>query len=225
MIGLGFGNFQAVTQEPFSFGNALQFDGVNDYVSLTSLTISGDLTLNFWVKTNNLLTTVKGVFSNSATNDFIWFDNTTLRFAVDGVPTNFAITSFIDTNWHMVSIVRNSTNATLYIDGSFVSTLACSVGDFTIDYIGILGVGFSINSTVDEVSVWNTALSSTDIANLYNEIDGVGQGDYATNYSPANLQAYWRMNGSGTDTTAVDEQGNYDGTLNNFPASGMWVAH
>jgi hypothetical protein len=34
MIGLGFGNFQSVTQEPFSFGNALQFDGVNDFLGI-----------------------------------------------------------------------------------------------------------------------------------------------------------------------------------------------
>ena len=33
------------------------------------------------------------------------------------------------------------------------------------------------------------------------------------------------MNESGTDTTATDETGNYNGTLNNFPTSGMWVAH
>ena len=37
MIGLYSANSQSITAQPFSFGDALQFDGVNDFVSFSQM--------------------------------------------------------------------------------------------------------------------------------------------------------------------------------------------
>jgi len=230
MIGLGFGNFQAVTQAPFSFGNALRFDGANDNVTFSTISLT-EGTISFYVnpKQNNYLRVIgaDGSANFSYINPQIGFSK--VLFRVNSAANQVFFTDPIgmtQNNWYHIVCTFNSTTANCYVNGQ-----ACAENPFSLSAtsqtVQFVNMGRLWNTTnysqhiTDELAIWNTVLSATDVANLYNS----GNGDYATNYSPDNLQAYWRMNGSGTDTIAVDEQGNYDGTLNNFPASGMWVAH
>ena len=74
---------------------------------------------------------------------------------------------------------------------------------------------------MDEAAVWESSVATQqNVTDLYNSGNGALASDII-----ASPTAYYRMNESGTDTTATDETGNYNGTLNNFPTSGMWVAH
>ncbi len=225
MIGLGFGNFQSVTQEPFSFGNALQFDGVNDYVSFDGINLSEGC-ISMWYKTP----IAGGVFllsgdDSDTNNEFeIWARANRAYIAVErqGVLNTTLNTPSQSLNtWHHVFLKLTTNQVSLWFDGQASSQNPINLaGDFSIKRMAARSsLASTSNVVLDEVAIWNTAFD------LPNNLYSTGNGDYATNYSPENLIAYWRMNGSGTDTTAVDEQGNYDGTLNNFPASGMWVAH
>ncbi len=70
------------------------------------------------------------------------------------------------------------------------------------------------NGQMDEVAIWNKALSQSEISSLYN--DGIirdvryNSGDYS---SKDNLKAYYKMEGSGN--TLTDSSGNNkDGTIN-----------
>jgi len=208
---------------PFSFGNALQFDGINDNVTFTNIPLSSysNASFNFWFKIN---TFGADVLWGSGADNLINFpraiSTTIMRVGREvGGFFDFVVPDF-STGWHMCTITKSGTSYRLYLDAVESSSGVQTInGTVNLNRTGTTYGYF--DGLYDEVSIWNTELSATDVANLYNS----GNGDFATNYSPANLQAYWRMNGSGTDTTAVDEQGNYDGTLNNFPASGMWVAH
>ncbi len=217
-------------QEPFTFGNALQFDGVNDYVDISELSLSGEFTISMWINSARFTANQAPLLGHNTNNvDYFEFrGNSSVRLRNSAGITNFAMPALSTGVWYNYIFTRDaSNNVRTYINNVESSTGSLSnSGTYNIENIGAhIAFGWESQGTYDEVAIWNTELSPTDRAALFNEIDGVGQGDFATNYSPANLQAYWRMNGSGTDTTAVDEQGNYDGTLNNFPASGMWVAH
>ena len=210
-------------QEPFSFGNALQFDRVNDYVSYSTISGLTNATVNVWINTSyNWHQSYISLNGNIPYMGFRQSGNVIFYQTSAGESSFSANGLFTLNNWHMITITKSGSNIRCFIDGneSGSGTLVNS-GALTLNILGDGWNGY-FEGLCDEVSIWNTALSATDIANLYNS----GNGDYATNYSPANLQAYWRMNESGTATTAVDSSGNgNDGTLNNFPASGMWVAH
>ena len=75
---------------------------------------------------------------------------------------------------------------------------------------------------MDEIAVWNgVSATAQNAVDLYNS----GNGALASSIIP-NPTAYWRLNESGTDTIAIDSGGSgSDGTLNNFPTSGMWIPH
>ena len=66
---------------------------------------------------------------------------------------------------------------------------------------------------IDEVAIFNSALSASDITAIYNS----GTPDDLSSYSPV---GWWRMgdNDGGTGTTITDQgSGGNDGTLTNGP--------
>ena len=231
MIGLYSANSQAITSAPFSFGNALESDGVDDVVDInTPFTISQG-TIAFWFKplqTNyNRVISADGSTNLSYINPRIGFNQVLFRLnnSVNQLFFTDPIGMSIGT-WYHVVCSFNSTTANCYINsvGSVENPYSLPV---TSQSFQIYNLGRLWRTTVyskhiiDEIAIWDVVLTSTQISNLYNS----GNGDYATNYSPANLLAYWRMNGTSGDTIAIDEQGNYNGTLNNFNTSTCWVAH
>lgn len=231
MIGLGFGNFQAVTQAPFSFGNALQFDGANDFVSLSPEinTPNVDFTFSYWVKHRSSVSSLKPhlrPLTSGTTFIGMLSSNTKVRFTTIASSTaDFTIPSVADLGWHhIVFSYQHGVGTRCYFDGvESVTGLKVFNQSCNLNAFGIYSTTTYSDINLDEIVVYNGyAASLSDAQALYN----LGNGEFPSVAIPSQTPtAYWRMNGSGTDTTAVDEQGNYNGTLNNFPASGMWVAH
>ncbi len=210
----------------FSYGNALQLDGVNDYVSFSNITLS---TASSWtIKFMHKGTQGIGVFGNSATAGFI-------QLVADGrvIINNLFGLSVISFN----NPARNTSTWYEYVITCTPTTLRCYVNsvESTSGGVSVVSVSGSINQigrrqtgasylsgTIDELAIWSgVALSGTQITSMYNG----GAGDYAFNYSPSNLIAYWRMNGVSGDGIATDVNGTYNGTLNNFNTAACWVAH
>jgi hypothetical protein len=78
-----------------------------------------------------------------------------------------------------------------------------------ITYIGRYGNGYYWSGAIDEVAIWDKALTSGDIENLYNAGYGLtnasaNSDDYS---SLTGLQGYWRMN-EGEGITLSDASGN-----------------
>lgn len=199
-------NRRVVDGAPFSFGNALQFDGVDDLVEI-NYSITGDYSISMWINYTGVnrvlfataLTTGIGLFFSS-TSTYLWNVNISVSPPSPGLKHIF--------------IKRQGSTTKYFIDNVELlntSTLPGLNGNKNIYGFGGYNV-YRYTGTINEVAIWDTALSATDIANLYNS----GSGDYATNYSPANLQVYYRCNEDDGATTLIDEQGNYNGTLINF---------
>ncbi len=74
--------------------------------------------------------------------------------------------------WHHVAVVRDgSNNIHFYIDGEFDSTAAATqeIGGGGFTYIGTSpGVEQDFDGAIDELAVWNTDLSRSDIKLIYN---------------------------------------------------------
>ncbi len=174
---------------------AFLFDGVNDVVVVPDsddLDLTGDMTLELWVKQtefDNVFHTVisKGgidendnelavflmVFQNAT--PIFYFKDTAGVFIEKGGPT------FEDFSWHHYAYVRQGNQHIIYADGfdfgweSFTNPPASSAGlpltigaqynnspSSTTDYRRFFG------GEVDEIGVYNRALSEAEIQNIYN---------------------------------------------------------
>jgi hypothetical protein len=211
-------------------GYALSLDGVNDYVSVphnASLN-AYPLTISAWVKTSRNAAVADGVISKyidaSANGYSLFLYNGRVRGYYFRNSANYVWDGSLgldggviaDGAWHHVAFLVDAAGGRLLVDGVVRATLP---------WTGIPGattstVGFQIGrywtystaflGQIDEVSVWNMALTTAQIqAKMHQRLTG----------SEANLAAYWPFERSGA-YAATDESnhGNF-GTLVNGATS------
>jgi hypothetical protein len=158
---------------------ALDFDGVNDRVSLGSaIVLSAPFTVSVWAEiysTGN--TTLLG--DNTTTNSFFLssFSSRVRARTVSGVQVQSAIITS-NTGWHHIMAVCNAANlVTLYVDGSSTGTPATATSPAT--NISTIGCASQINQFIamrtDDIRIFTAALDATDIAYLYNSGNGRGR--------------------------------------------------
>jgi hypothetical protein len=218
--------------------HALDFDGVNDYVSATSpvtvISPSTNLTFMAWVKPS--ATGLQDILSLGSPNSTEVAElrlNNLNQVEYGRNPATWqSVTSAnsIGTgSWTHVAVVQSGTNVQLYINGVPDSTGSItSATNLSNIYLGSRRYSGAndqfFNGQLDEVSIWNTALSSTQIQDYMNRSLA---GD------EAGLVSYYRMdygtaNGNNAAfTTLYDITANANhGTLNNFALTGTtsnWV--
>ena len=211
---------------------ALNFDGANDYIDCgndVSLRVTPNLTVSAWFKTS---TSQIGKLINrdglaSGTRDYALYQNATnLQFWVSqsGNITETVLTSTgftaNDGNWHHAVGVCNGTNIELYIDGVLnVSGTNSIAGINTSTYINEIGsrttgTGNFFNGSLSNFSIWNAALTSAQVTELYNE----GVPSNLNNHSAySNLVSWWQLgsnssfNSSLNQWTCIDEKGTNTG--------------
>lgn len=222
MFGLNLGaTSSSASGAVFEFGNALSFDGVNDYVSIGSpVSMSSEATVNMWVKFSDLNTRIISDTSNTAV---IWTPtSTSVRVYCGGNFQDFVVPSMSLGTWYMLTATRDAANGwRVYLNGTeSTSGLQVRSGTFNVNRLGNLGTTYS-DIVLDEVSILDgTTASNIQIASLYNSGNGAN-----ANTVLGSTSLYYRLNGSGTDTTAIDDSGNSNtGTLVNFTGT-YWVEH
>jgi hypothetical protein len=166
-------------------GKGLVFDGGNDYVEVgnaTSLNITGDLTLGAWVKTNNAGTT--GILGKDETDSqdkympyTIYLSSGKIRFMMGNSSTTYSAISNtvldIDTWYHVVATV-SGTKMQVYIngiaDGSDTTFAGTRYSNSLPLYVGkYYSGGLYFNGTIDDVKIYNYALTEDDIRQEYNQ--------------------------------------------------------
>jgi len=203
---------------------ALSLDGDGDYVDMSNDYVLGDndFVISLWL--NNLVqsvtwTDVLGQWSSGIGNEsfLIAYDtDRVLKFlyTTNGNTDIFALTAptaFTLNEWLKLDIVRDGTTMKMYIDGIEVDSYNAGT-DSIYDSTRTLRLGarsasadFNFNGLIDEVCIWNRALSQAEI--------------YATMHSPLKgnedgLVAYWRFDEAPGSTIAHDSSGNGNhGTL------------
>jgi len=168
------------------FNKALQFDGVDDYVdcgSSKSLDVVDHLTLAAWVKhkpNNDGYIIMKndvgdvmrqyGFLDYPSENKYIKFFCHT---AAAGRPQNLTSpqnTSVDDDKWHHVAITIDYPNLKFFIDG--VDKVTHQLPDHMISVDTSVWIGkrkpnnFPLNGIIDEVAIFNVALSESDINHI-----------------------------------------------------------
>jgi len=196
---------------------SMSFDGTNDYIDAgTGLgnslgnSYSGDLSISIWFKATSI-GTADGLFSiNNGNGVFgpiqIYFYSNRLYFRVQPTQSgwNYISIPFTDTtSWHHLTVVYKSgsqSNSKMYLDGADISTNSGGSFPTTLDFDGIktlIGYYYSdsylFNGSIDEVAIWNTALTSTQVSEIYNATDTNLTKDLTT-VSGSNL-IYWNRMG------------------------------
>jgi glucose/arabinose dehydrogenase len=201
----GTGNGGAITGAAWStqgrFGNALQFDGVDDRVVVadaSSLDLSGGMTLEAWVRPTlgTGWRTALAKESGDTVAYSLYSNRTTLVPAtevnLDGRTRAANGTTAVPlTTWTHLASTYDGTTLRLYVNGTQVGTLgrtgvmAPSAGPLSIGGNAVHGEWFQ--GLLDEVRVYNRALSAAEIQTDMNA--RVGVPDTQAPGAPGNLQA------------------------------------
>ncbi len=221
--------FQA-SNHAFKFANALEFDGVNDYVNVTR-PVGDDFTIEYWVKTTQVGTEGSMWYSGvgivdaevgGGTNDFgTALNGSKLAFGIGN--TDYSIisnASINDGTWKHIAVTRTKSSGAIaiYINGVLDKTGTCSnYGTLNApSFVRLGGMQTATNyfdGALDDIRFWNVVRTQAQIAaNMNKELNG----------DEAGLVAYFKCNQglpnitNTSITTLYDETTNYHTTLTNF---------
>ncbi|MFA7171216.1 MAG: LamG domain-containing protein [Candidatus Paceibacterota bacterium] len=199
-------------------GTGMVFDGVDDYVDCgddESLNFgTGDFSVELWFKsstggsgTNRFIVTKYGT---GYTQSYMFYQDTGDQFVFRIIDLNVGIKviSYDDYNdgiWHNAIGIRNGDNLYLYVDGILVdSNTGAATYNISNDRklrIGARDIDSSLlpfNGSIDDVRIYNRALSEDEIRQLYNQKKPVLEMNFD----------------EGSGTVAHDESfNNYDGAI------------
>ncbi|QNR25456.1 LamG-like jellyroll fold domain-containing protein [Croceimicrobium hydrocarbonivorans] len=219
--------------------NALDFDGIDDQVTVASASgqISGGtgMTLSMWVNPTTVSTGWPDFdgyagFRNETNADFYILQlggtDVEARFRNSG-GTVYTITanSALNLNsWNHFVLTYDGSTLSLYQDGTFVSSIpatgsfSSSSETFNLGFLPFSGNNFMFDGQLDDVGLWNRALSSTEVNTLYNAC-GMDLTDPSLKLSYEFNQGTAGGSNSGI-SSLTDSKGNINGTLSNFTLSG-----
>jgi hypothetical protein len=160
-----------------SNGGTLVFDGINDYVTATTVTkslLNRSFTMSLWFNSSSSsnmgLFSIEGNIDDGAPYLILQKNNTTLRWLVNNT---YQMTNTILLNtWYNVAITYNGTVWNVYINGALSNSYTGSdVGGGSAYYL-FLANGYPAYADVKipHFVAYNNPLSSTDILNNFNAL-------------------------------------------------------
>lgn len=176
----------------------------SEYLSITDgsqsgLDITGDFSISLWASIETFtggdkcLVAKWKTTTNDRSYDMCITSNTTvrLRTSTDGSASSSAsiTTATINTGtlYHWV-FTKSGTTATLYRDGSSVSTGTVDssqfngAADFTVGAVG--NPANYMDGIIDEVGIWDRALTSDEVSDLYNGGSGLSYDNFTSAFTP-----------------------------------------
>ncbi len=210
--------------ETFSNVYSTEFDGVDDYVNCgndSTLNPSSNVSVSLWFKGSNVSDyqylfskvynrlLIKPVLGGT---QLIW----EVYYTVNQLTKITLFTNFADGDWHHVVVTYESgvsLGQKLYVDGQLLGEINSQTQIYTSSIPFLIGgkqtssiQGFE--GLIDEVGVFNTILSSSDVSDIWN----LGTPLSLASYNPL---SWWRFE-EGSGTTAVDSgSSTNNGTLTN----------
>ncbi len=213
------------------------FDGASygDYVAVSAasdLSISGDCSISAWFKPSSV-SGYSYIFSLAdgrvgASDRAFGLSGTQMVANTYGFGYNqpFTHTAIAVGNWYHAVVVFTSSAARMYLNGSDLGTKSMSTGTIAYSQTVIGGMlynsGYHFEGLIEDVAVFDAALSAADITKIYNGTAPNGKptdltlaASYDTDRT-SNLKGYWRMGDDSSDTatsggsiaTITDSSGN-----------------
>jgi hypothetical protein len=209
-------------------GTDLAFNGTNSLVTVAPdpALDAFPLSIMFWLKTSDTGFQARGLVSKYADGQFNgyslflsaghvrgWYFKDGNNYVWDG---SLGLDSGFVANgqWNHIALVADTAGARLYVNGSLASTLSwtgtpgATTSALALQFGRYSTYPDALAGEMDEISLWNHALSEADIATFMGHpLSGAEDG----------LLGYWPLNdGQGDKATDLTGHG-YDGSLQNGP--------
>lgn len=221
-------NFTATTTTIGRIGQALEFDGTNDYVTVESPNMpTQDLTIAFWAKVSSFSNgpTAIMISNGSGTENEIWFgfhsSSGAPGISVDGALAIYGSTGIGLNNWGHVAFTRAGSSGKIYLNGEEIGTV--TDGD-TLNfstcplYFGLdvdsgcaTGPGNYLKGLLDDVRIYNRALSAEEVKRLYTAgASGLKAGTAPTGgtlSATGGLVGHWTFDGKYMISNVADASG------------------
>jgi len=225
---------------PFTNTLSVVFDGSNDHVTIPTVAaqdLTSAVTVSFWIKGSSQ-GTEKTLFSKwqtgagdlrsflidtDVTNDTrlrlgIYDDTTTLQ---KNYVTSLAL---LTGSWTHYAFTFGSSTLKVYANGAEDTSVNKSI-DNAISSINITNTPYIMAGrsapsnfyagNLDEISLWTSELTASDISAIYNSGTPT---DLSTHAKTANLVGWYRNGDGDTFPTLTDQQGNSNGTMTSMTA-------
>jgi len=200
---------------PFTNQYSVEFDQVDDFVSfgsVTALNSASAFSISVWYKKFGGLNAGMMLGTGTGSAGFYiqhYHDN---KIYIGFGSTFASVSATQDTNWHHVAYVTDSGTHKLYWDGNDMGlggtpplTTGSSLGNTF--YLGKWNTyNLLFGGNIDELSIFDSALTATDISTLRGGASA-GTLGVPADISSLNPVGWWRM-GDGSDGS-----GNADGTV------------
>ena len=206
----------------FSF----DFDGTDDKFDTSSIDLGLENTISFWAKSDGVYfngMVLGGIVQSNYYTVFLTSTNR-LLYRVGGGANSFDDADIISAlgsgNWFHCALVRNNGGADVlcYINGNLKQTIPGIVGSGNNTIVQDIGArtlnDFYIRGTLDEIAVWSSALSNSDIISIYNS----GKPNDLSSLSPI---SWWRMGDEANFTGGVWTLTDQGSGANDGTSSGM----
>jgi len=173
------------------YNSSLEFDGTDDYINIgspASLSMTGPVTQSAWIKLNSIAVQKVIIGAETQYNLQVSRNSTGDISVVDGaghrcITNGNAISS--TSNWyHIVGIFSGTTtqtvttsNCLIYVNGILQTSSVLgtpwspsTLSSFNIgNWANTAGTTYKVNGQIDDVKIFNYALTANQVKNLYNQ--------------------------------------------------------
>lgn len=188
LTGNNTGTETAVTYGGGNFGQGADFNGTNSYIYASSAVQqpTTNYSVSIWSKWDSKPSGSVGLIGNFKTgvNPQVGFavakasGLNTFGFWANGTYTNSNVqstTNFVTNRWYHVVGTYDGSNIKIYVDGQLEGTQAYTATPAATDQPLVIGrwygnySGYYHDGQIDQVRIFNKALSSSEVTQLYNE--------------------------------------------------------
>jgi hypothetical protein len=160
-----------------SNNGVIVFDGTNDYVIHNSLDLGTVCSWGLWVKYNTLSGSQVLLGSNIANYYSLFFLSTVFYVYYGGTgsaqlsyPTGLSANT-----WYNIFLTRNGLTITIYLNGVSIGTMTGGSSSLSTIF-SVIGAerpgAYVFNGNISNVSVYNRALSTSEVLQNYNALKG-----------------------------------------------------
>ncbi len=162
--------------------NALSFDGVNDYCEVSAspyLQLKDEISIAAWIKWNGSGDLLQNIYTNGGwqnalrvVNDgSINQDKVLFQLSINGTEQYLYSNYTLDNNWHFIVATYDGVYMKIYVDNELVGSKYVIGKIDSLSGDNIIGAesafGYFFNGTIDELKVFDIALSPDQIKDLY----------------------------------------------------------
>ena len=165
------GTRTAVTPVPGKIGQAMKFNGTNSWINVgqAGATLTNNFTLSAWFKTT--VNNVRLIARRPSSTQWDYYIQTNALCIYNNATSLCGSKVITDGKWHLGMVVVNGGNVQFYADGvpdgtASAMSFSTQTGDTNIGSIQNGAAGL-MNGSLDDVRVYNRALSAREVMQLY----------------------------------------------------------